>query len=175
MVYNIGIYSRCKYDTKSNCYKTWKNMLQRCYDEKLQQKYPSYKGCQVSDEWLKFENFAKWYESNYKNQYQLDKDILGNGKLYSKDTCCFIPNKINSFFHNNIHRKGCFPTGVRKEGNKYRVVINIGINKKRHIGYYFNSQEAKKEYDIAKHSYLLEILQNYNLSEKIINALIIKT
>lgn len=36
-------------------------MLQRCYNNKQL----SYFDCEVCDEWLCFQNFAKWYEENY--------------------------------------------------------------------------------------------------------------
>jgi hypothetical protein len=174
MVYKVGIYSKGKYDAKSNCYRTWKNMLQRCYDEKLHGRYPTYKGCKVSDEWIYFENFVKWYDQNYIDGYQLDKDILGDGKLYSKDTCCFLPNKINSFLHKNIGRNNDLPTGVRKEGNRYRAVLNIGVNKKRHIGYYSEPNEAKKAYDKEKNNYLLQVLNDYAIAENIKSILLNK-
>ena len=80
--------------TKTPQYKTWQNMLQRCYDEKTQKRNPSYKGCTVCKHWHNFQNFAKWYIENYPEDgrpYQLDKDIKVNGnKVYSPDTCVFV-------------------------------------------------------------------------------------
>lgn len=41
-------------------YKLWKNMLYRCYDEKYQDKFPTYKGCSVSEEFKYFPYFKEW-------------------------------------------------------------------------------------------------------------------
>ena len=71
-----------------NSYKCWQNMLERCYSDKYQKKYPTYKGCYVSEGWLYYPNFKNWYDNNYyeiNNQTsQLDKDILIKyNKVYS--------------------------------------------------------------------------------------------
>ena len=82
-------------DSKS--YKVWHCMLQRCYDESILGRYPTYKGCSVADEWHNFQNFAKWFEDNYIEGYQLDKDSLVEGnKIYSEDTCTFISPQANT-------------------------------------------------------------------------------
>jgi hypothetical protein len=168
MVYNIGIYKECQHNSKSKCYKVWKDMLQRCYNNKTQDKYPTYKGCKVCESWLTFKNFADWFDDNYIERYQIDKDIIGNGKLYSLDTCCFVPNKINNLLHTNSKKKQSnLPMGVRLQDGKYRVIINIGINKKRHIGYFDNIHEAERAYLKAKREYVLSIINNYALSDKV--------
>lgn len=33
-------------------------MLQRCYDSKYHEKSPTYKNCEVHNEWLNYQNFA---------------------------------------------------------------------------------------------------------------------
>ena len=79
-------------------YKTWKNMLGRCYSEYIHKKQPTYIGCNVSKEWLNYATFEKWYDTNYVDGYELDKDILSSssrGKLYSKETCKFVSRKEN--------------------------------------------------------------------------------
>ena len=43
-------------------YRTWKNMLMRCYSTKFQERRPTYKGCSVSEEWKTFSNFRAWME-----------------------------------------------------------------------------------------------------------------
>ena len=91
-------YGRTKEDIR--CYKTWQSMLERCYSEKHLKKRPTYKDCYVCDEWLCYSNFKKWYDNNYyeikDERMCLDKDILIKGnKVYSPNTCVFVPNKIN--------------------------------------------------------------------------------
>lgn len=74
-------------------YKTWKQMLRRCYTAMTK---PEYRAT-VCFEWLKFSNFRAWYlEKNPPAGFELDKDILIRGcKHYSPTTCAFIPNWLN--------------------------------------------------------------------------------
>lgn len=74
----------------------WRNMLARCYDEHNRNKYPTYAECSVCDEWHIFSNFLNWYKENNPYGFELDKDILHkDNKVYSPDTCCFVPKAIN--------------------------------------------------------------------------------
>ena len=43
-------------------YRAWADMLKRCYSAKFQESRPTYAGCTVSAEWLKFSNFRAWIE-----------------------------------------------------------------------------------------------------------------
>ena len=91
--YGIGCLGEGKYKMSENgkktkCYNTWHNMLERCYNPKYQEKYPTYKDCEVCESWHNFQAFAEWYENNYyeipNESMSLDKDILFKGnKIYS--------------------------------------------------------------------------------------------
>ena len=100
-------------------YNLWYGMLRRCYDKEQQKRGrgKNYADCTVCDRWLNFSNFAKditllfGYEDWLnKKGYCLDKDTLicGN-RIYSRETCCFIPytenirdmNKRNPQVHGN--------------------------------------------------------------------------
>ena len=71
-------------------------MFDRCYYSGYQDNNPTYRGCTVAEEWHNFQNFAKWYEDNYIEGYQLDKDIKVEGnKVYGPDTCMFISKQEN--------------------------------------------------------------------------------
>ena len=63
-------------------YQLWQNMLQRCFDEKYKQKYPTYQGVTCSKEWLLMTSFiedvSKTKGYGLKG-WQLDKDILSKG------------------------------------------------------------------------------------------------
>ena len=57
--YSIGYIGEGKYKSKINCkytkvYKTWRSMLQRCYDKEYHNIYPTYIDCETSEE---FHNF----------------------------------------------------------------------------------------------------------------------
>lgn len=142
--YGIGYSGEGKYKTKENgkltkCYDTWHSMMRRCYDPKYQEKYPTYKECEVCESWRNFQTFAEWYNDNY---YEtpgevmcLDKDILHKGnKIYSDETCCFVPENINKLFVKRDNDRGDLPIGVSEDHNKYRarchntesIIINLG-------------------------------------------------
>ncbi len=104
-VYNVGYIGIGNYSTSKNGdhtkqYDYWNQMLRRCYDKQFQERQPTYKGCIVSEEWHNFQNFAKWFDENYYEiegeKISLDKDLLKqNNKIYSPNTCCFLPQGIN--------------------------------------------------------------------------------
>ena len=145
-------------------------MLQRCYDIKLHNKYPTYKGCRVSDEWLSFGNFANWFDENYVEGWQIDKDILGDGKLYSPETCCFVPHKINNLLHDNKAKKrDSTPIGVKLQDSRYRVQIG---NSRKHIGYFSTPQQAETAYKKAKKEYVMGEINKCLLQENIKTAIL---
>lgn len=81
----------------SRQYQSWQSMLHRCYDHRYQKRAPTYKGCSVDKDWHNFQNFAKWFDDNYIEGYQLDKDIKVKGnKIYSPDTCLFVSPQENT-------------------------------------------------------------------------------
>ena len=80
----------------TKAYITWSDMLQRCYSEKEQARKPCYKGCSVHRDWHNFQVFAEWFDRNYIEGYQLDKDIKIEGnRVYSADACLFVSGKEN--------------------------------------------------------------------------------
>ena len=79
-----------------NSYYIWKSMIHRCYNPK-NHNYKNYgaKGVKVCCEWKKFSNFKRWFDENYIEGFHLDKDIKGNGKIYSPQTCLFVSASEN--------------------------------------------------------------------------------
>jgi hypothetical protein len=114
-------------------YRTWFDMLQRCYDLDFQDKHPTYKTCICCKEWLLYDNFYEWLHSQENfNQWineprsALDKDILIKGnKLYSPDNCCLVTHKINILFTKRDSKRGDLPIGVSKHNEKYRAQFSI--------------------------------------------------
>ena len=91
--------------SRKKSYYYWKNMISRCYKSDINVN-PTYVECMVCNEWLCYANFEKWFDKNYytipNEKICLDKDILVKGnKIYSPQTCCFVPQKINNMFENN--------------------------------------------------------------------------
>ena len=165
-------YGRTKEDIR--CYKTWQSMLERCYSEKHLKKRPTYKDCYVCDEWLCYSNFKKWYDNNYyeikDERMCLDKDILIKGnKVYSPNTCVFVPNKINMLVLQNKSVRN-LKIGVIKDADSKSYIARLNINgKKKHIGSYDTEEEAFKSYKKAKEEYIKEVAEEYkNLIPKIL-------
>lgn len=131
-------------------YSTWRDMLKRCYSNRLKEKYPTYKDVICCEEWLLFTNFARWFKDNYIAGYQLDKDILVKGnKLYSHNTCVFVPAKINSFIILSGKIRGDQPLGVDLHKGKFRAQIKIG-SKRIYLGVFNSKEEAHRAWQKAK-------------------------
>lgn len=152
---------------KTRLYQTWQSMLERCYDEKCQEKNPTYKYCKVSEEWHNFQNFAEWYDRNY---YEiegetmcLDKDILVKGnKIYSSNTCIFVPQTINSLFIKRQNARGESVIGTSPVNGKYQVncwLINpqTGKSKQEYLGLYDTQEKGFEAYKYYKEKNIKEV------------------
>ncbi len=175
-VYGIGYFGVGKYSGVAHpkTYRTWKNMLTRCYYEKYQENQPTYTECLVNEKWHNFQVFAQWYEENYKEGFALDKDILIKGnKIYSPEKCCFIPQQINTLFTKRQNNRGNFPIGVSKVRSKFRAYLSIG-GKRAHIGYFNTPEEAFQAHKTAKEKYIKELAEKWKdkIAEKTYQALI---
>lgn len=149
-------------------YKTWKGMLERCYSKNTQEKQLVYKDCSVHPDWHNFQNFAEWFEENYVESYHLDKDILFKGnKVYSSETCCFVPKEINYLFTKNNKKRGDEPIGVRKfkEGLFTASIRKEGRGK--HLGYFTTPEEAFQAYKVAKEQHIKKLAVEYYSTGKI--------
>lgn len=137
-------------NTKS--YSCWYNMLTRCYSEKLRHKFPTYINCIVCEEWLNYQNFAKWFENNYIEGFDLDKDILSTStKIYSPQTCCFIPQSLNKLLTKCNKLKGLYPIGVTFHKQRRVYIAQVIIeNKNKHLGCFNSILEASIAYKEAK-------------------------
>lgn len=146
-------------------YSAWRNMLQRCYSEKLHQKYPTYKGCSVSEEWLLFSSFRKWMEEQEWEGLQLDKDVLFVGnKVYSEETCVFVTRQVNNFLTDSGKSRGESPVGVSWDKKKNKLMANVSnpfTGKQDRLGYFDCPHEAHKAWLAKKleHAYALAAIQ----------------
>lgn len=127
-------------------YQKWQSMMQRCYSEKYKQGKPTYAGCTVCAEWLKFSNFRAWMEAQDWKGKHLDKDLLVSGnKVYSPETCVFVTQQVNSFMNDHASVRGEFPTGVcwHIGKKKYESHCSNPFTKKyEHLGVYDCPNEA---------------------------------
>jgi hypothetical protein len=157
-------------------YKTWTSMIRRCYSDKYHKSKPTYIGCSVCDEWKYFSNFEKWFNENYKEGFALDKDILIQGnKIYSPQTCCFVPKYINGLLATNSKKRGKLKIGVYFHCNRY--VVQCGINgNQKYIASFDNEDEAHKKYKQIKYNEIKRVaIESFNkgeIDQKIYNALL---
>ena len=140
-------------------------MLSRCYNyEKMNKRNEVYKDCFVCEEWLNFQNFAKWYDENlWTNELDLavDKDILNKGnKEYSSDNCILVDQKINKLFIKSNKTRGVLPIGVSKQGNKFQANCDVK-NIQTYIGLYLTPKEAFQAYKQFKETYIKQIADEY--------------
>ena len=149
-------------DKPTKVYGTWKGMIDRCYNPKNFIKRPTYEGCSVCEEWLTFQVFADWFELNYNpetmDRWHLDKDIIvKNNRIYSPETCAFVPNQVNILFTKLKNSNG-LPRGVRKtDSGKYSS--RLGDR------FYFKvedtPEEAFKAYKEAKENRIKEVADKW--------------
>ena len=159
-------------------YQLWKNMIKRCFDEKYKQKHPTYNDVTCSKEWLSMTNFIEDV-SKMKgfglSGWELDKDILVKGnKLYSKDTCCFVPAEINSLLIKRDNSRGEWPVGVNFDKSRAKFKAQLTINgKKKFLGRFNTPEEAFQVYKLSKEAQIKFVAQKWQhlLDERVFQAL----
>ena len=153
-LYNVGYVGEGNYlpSTHKKYYAMWTKILEMCYNEKSLITYPTYENCIVCEEWHNFQNFVKWCDKFYIEDYRLSKEILvKNNKLYSPLTCCFIPNTIYTLFNKKQNYRGQYPIGVSFSKQRKKLTVTISINgKQNNLGFFDNELEAFNCYKIAK-------------------------
>lgn len=175
LVHGVGINDLKGFYNKkfSDChfYRTWQKMLGRCYDSKYQKTRPSYRDCCVCNEWQIFSNFKSWMEKQDWEGKCLDKDILGDGKIYSPNTCIFVSKEVNNFLTDSRKTRGEFPVGVSwsEFHGKFRAYCSNGEGKNLFIGFFEDPYTAHKAY-LDKKLDMIEYLF-YNESPKLREAL----
>jgi hypothetical protein len=177
-VCGIGYFGSGKYRAKINKkftkhYEIWYDMIRRCYNEKRQEIQPTYKGVTVCEEWHNFQNFAKWFEDKYIEGFHLDKDILAKGnKVYSPDTCCFVPQQINNLFL-KAKKTDTKRLGILQVNKSYVVRVST-IHGRAYIGKFSTLKEAQKAYSNGKKIHAKELAEFFKdkIEDRLYKALI---
>lgn len=122
-VFGVGYSEPRAASDHKRVFSLWRCMLARCYHAE-NENFGSYgaKGVQVCDRWLIFRSFREDLKSLPRYQewltdkrYQLDKDIRGDGKLYSPETCMFVTPIENSRAR-RYTRNRVLPSGYGSDG-----------------------------------------------------------
>ena len=117
-------------------------------------------------------SFRAWYlEQSPGVGEHLDKDFLGDGKLYSPKTCYFVPAWLNSLFNDSGSIRGNLPQGVslHKLVGKYQAQIKIKC-KVVSLGYFDTPEEASAVYLKAKAVYVEDLLVEFPQPPRLVAA-----
>ena len=169
-VFGVGV-TGTKYPPTINGVQTkeyvlWKHMLERCYSDTYKKKQPTYEGCEVSDNFKSYTYFYEWCNKQIGfdndgngNPFQLDKDLLIKGnKVYSEDSCVFIPREINSLLTKSNKTRGEHLIGVcwYKKDKAFVARVNKNKGGSEYLGSFKTELEAFSAYKTAKEIYIKE-------------------
>lgn len=181
MIYGFGIYDGTFVgkNNENRIYQVWVGMIKRCYSTRHQSTNPSYIGTTVSDDWKLYSNFERWYNENYIEGFFLDKDIIGGSKkLYSPETCAFVPREINNCITESNSSSSEYSLGVcyhkKKKSmmNEYKKPFYSQINNTS-LGSFETQEEAHLAWQLAKRDSLTSLIEKYKdiVNQDVINGL----
>ena len=182
-VYGVGIlgtkYPSTISGVKTKEYTLWKCMLERCYSDNFKKRQPTYEGCEASENFKSFEYFYEWCNNQigFSNDgWQLDKDLLTKGnKVYSEDSCIFIPNEINLLLTKRTTSRGEHLIGVSWDKTNKVFVARVCKNKGKpeYLGCFKTEIEAFNAYKVAKEAFVKEQANKWEgkIDDRAYNAL----
>ena len=165
--------------TGSTAYDIWHGIYNRCYKTEQSSSGVCYESASMGDKWLNdIDLFVEWYMANYYEcdgeSMAVDKDLLRPGnKVYSPETCCIIPQTLNTMLSNCKKRtnhsmwrtsKENLPLGVRhnKSMEKYYSQIKpCGYDETITLSYWDTPEEAFEEYKKIKQADILLMAAKY--------------
>lgn len=189
--FNVGFAeSPDKSPIETNCisFDTWMGMIQRCYSNSPKNK--AYKDVSVHEEWHNYYNFSLWFKENYPLKIQtsrklcLDKDLFAHSdvnKIYSPQTCCFLPTEINSSISGLRLERGNIPECVPAETvytlselvNNYRIVLSEKVLLKLDGVIDKYKSEFKDKYDLSFTNTMKNCaMRKIDLSGEVINGIV---
>lgn len=152
-------------------YVTWRSMLLRC-TKKFQKDNLSYAGITCSENFKSYSFFYEWCQEqigfgnkdNNGKKWCLDKDILVKGnKLYSEDTCVFVPERINNLLGSSKAIRGDYLIGVcfDKTANSFKAQCKTGKGTPKNLGRFNTEQEAFQAYKTFKEALIKNTAEAY--------------
>ena len=165
-------------------YTTWHNMLSR-YTNTLWVKRDSYTGTTCSENFKSYSFFYEWcqHQQGFRGldeqgkSWHLDKDLLIKGnKVYSEDTCVFVPSRVNILLNKHSAGRGDSLIGVClcKKSNKYHARCSVGTTGQKHLGLFVSQEEAFNVYKTFKEQFIKSVADEYKnlIDERAYKALI---
>lgn len=156
-------------------YSQWLGMVNRVKGKKY------YDGVIVSDNFKSYDWYLDWakQQKGFLNLetcgrlWAIDKDIVGDGTIYSEDVCVFVPAEINNMFRRSF--KHDLPEGVFKEKRKKKFKSAISkFGKHIHLGYFDSVEEAHQVYLVERLVYVNQLIEKYQhrLDDRVATAMI---
>lgn len=157
-------------------YSKWSAMIQRVGKQKF------YEHVTISEN---FKSFDYWYEWGLEQKgflvtdsrgytWSLDKDIVGDGTIYSEDVCVFVPAEIN----NLVKSSGVsgLPNGVTyadKLGKSFRATGNY-LGNSFSLGISDNVKHAHSMYLTFRKMMIEDIMNRYGdtVDERVYDSLL---
>lgn len=153
----------------SPAYEVWIGILKRCYSENAntRKRHSTYADVSVCEEWLCFQNFAKWYYNNLPSYSspEVDKDLRVIGsRVYSPETCSFVPVEINALFTGPKDNRE-LQRGVHFCNTKKLLIVQLqegaktksGNKKQTYYGSFSSQEEAFAAYFREKKRHVIEV------------------
>jgi hypothetical protein len=142
-------------EVMSPAYRAWRDMVKRAYSKKHKDK--GYNDVSVCDEWLLFSNFKKWFDENWFEKGQLDKDLVERGnRIYSPDKCLIISSMVNLFILSNKPKRNGSLIGVywfAPRGKWQGQISNPFTKKSEYLGYFTDEMEGHLAWKKRKHEF----------------------
>lgn len=163
---------------RSSVYEMWRRMRARCRPGSSYQKAsPNYIGCTVHDDFEDFQKFSDWYAIQIgagQPDYDLDKDILGNGvKVYGPETCVLVPHGLNTFFTEKPDKGLSCGVQFDKARGKYRAEMRSDGGPSRFLGRFDTAEEAERAYSEAKQAEARRWIERIEAGEYIVDPRVI--
>lgn len=174
LIYGIGFNDKTcgsKRDGKPfKEYHMWHHMLYRC-TEKFQNEYTTYVDVTCSENFKSYSYFYKWCQTQVGfgnidengKRWHLDKDLLFKGnKLYSEDTCVFIPRRLNILLTKCNKARGSECVGVYKDKlGGFVSTCRDGGERQAYLGRYATEQEAFHAYKTFKENLIVGLANDF--------------
>ena len=163
-VRGIGINDLEEYGTELS--DKWNGMLGRVsykdniYDVESKFTEP-YQDVYLFEDWLIYSKFKEWAtQFNYTGS-DLDKDLLSNSKMYSPETCCFLPHQLNIMIQTrSVGNSGM--VGVQYfKGSSYYKVQDYWMGEILRTYSYRCKYEAHKKWQQLKSKNILKASEIY--------------
>ena len=159
--------SRDKIDGKTIVrkeYNQWASMFNRAKGQKYYEEVGISEMFKSYDLWCEWAKEQKGFlNTEYNGKiWSIDKDILGDGTIYSEDVCVFVPTEINNLVKGS--GKTNLPTGVVKDesnkSNPFSAKLNyLGVS--FNGGVYDNVERAHRVYLKFRKEMVKDIIEIY--------------